>query len=65
MSVKEIELAITQLPPSEFSELMSWLEEYHAQVWDKQIEEDVEAGRLDRVLEQVKADIAAGLKKPL
>jgi hypothetical protein len=65
MSVKEIELAISQLPPGEFSELMSWLEEYHAQVWDKQIEGDLEQGRLDRVLEQVKADIAASLKKPL
>jgi hypothetical protein len=65
MSVKEIELAISQLPPSEFSELMSWLEEYHARIWDRQIEDDIEQGRLDKVLEQVKADIAAGLKKPL
>lgn len=65
MSVKEIEFAISQLPPSEFFELMSRLEEHHAELWDKQIENDLEQGRLDKVLEQVKADIAAGLKRPL
>jgi len=65
MSVKDIELAITQLPPNELAELISWLEEYHAQIWDKQVEDDLEQGRLDKVLDQVKADIAAGLKKPL
>jgi len=26
---------------------MSWLQDYHAQVWDKRIERDLEAGRLD------------------
>jgi hypothetical protein len=25
---------------------VSWLEDHHTQVWDKQIEEDLEAGRL-------------------
>jgi hypothetical protein len=53
MSVKEIETAITQLPPQELAELMNWIIEYHARVWDQKIEEDLEAGRLDAVLEAV------------
>ncbi len=50
MSVKEVKIAIAQLSPKELAELMAWLEEYHAQIWDKQIEEDLEAGRLDALL---------------
>ena len=47
MSVKEIESAITQLSAKDLAELMAWLENHHAQMWDKQIEDDLEAGRLD------------------
>ncbi len=53
MTVTEIESAIAQLPPKELAQLMIWLQEYHAQVWDKQIEEDLEAGRLDAILAEV------------
>lgn len=56
MSVKEVEIAIAQLSPKELAELMAWLEEYHAQMWDKQIEEDLEAGRLDALLAEVDAE---------
>ena len=53
MSVKEIEIAITQLPSADLVELMTWLENYHAEMWDKQIEEDLEAGRLYALLAEV------------
>lgn len=61
MSVKEIETAITQLSPTELADLMAWLAEYHAQEWDKQIEENLEAGRLDALLAQVNDEYDAGL----
>lgn len=44
MSVKEIEAAISRLPAKDVTELMSWLAEHHAAVWDKQIEYDLEQG---------------------
>lgn len=53
MSVQEIETAITRLSDHDVAELLAWLEEYHAQLWDEQIEHDAEAGRLDTLLEQV------------
>lgn len=65
MSVKEIENAITQLPPSEVAELSQWFEEFQAQVWDEQIERDSKAGRFDNLIEQAKAEYAAGRCKPL
>jgi len=65
MSVKEIEIAITQLPSADLVELMTWLENYHVEMWDKQIEEDLEAGRLDALLAEVDKEYDAGLGKPL
>ena len=65
MSVKEIEAAISQLPAKEVTELMSWLAEHHAQVWDKQIEYDLEAGHLDGLLAEVDREYEAGLAQPL
>jgi hypothetical protein len=65
MSVKEIEAAITKLSTKDVGALTEWLIEYHHQLWDKQIEDDLDAGRLDVVLEQVEKDYQAGLAKPL
>lgn len=65
MSVKEIENAIAQLPTAELVELMTWLVEYHHGEWDKKIEADLEAGRLDALLAKVDKEYEAGLAKPL
>ena len=65
MSVKEIETAITELPVNEVTELMSWLSEYHGEIWDRQIEDDIDAGRLDELLSEVDRDYQAGLARPL
>ena len=63
MSIKEIEIAITQLPPNEVTTLMSWLADYDAQLWDKQIEEDLDAGRLDSLLDEVDEEYHAGIAR--
>ncbi|MDQ2731218.1 MAG: hypothetical protein M3Y56_06130 [Armatimonadota bacterium] len=65
MSVKDIEEAIEQLPKSELTELMTWLEEYHHQTWDKQIEDNLDSGRLDLLLAAVEKEYKAGLSRPL
>ncbi len=52
MTVKEIEQAIEQLPRHELNELAAWFETYHAQVWDQQIENDLNSGRLDKLLNE-------------
>ena len=65
MTIQEIEAAIIKLPINELIELSTWLEEYQARVWDRQIEADLEAGRLDAILAEVDAEYKAGLAKPL
>lgn len=53
MSLKEIEAAITHLSAGDIAQLSAWLSEYHARLWDRQIEDDLEAGRLDLLLSEV------------
>ena len=65
MSITEIESAITQLPRKELADLMAWLRQYEAEAWDRQIEDDLEAGRLDRLLSEVEKEHKAGLARPL
>ena len=55
MSVQEIQAAISRLPTTELSALLAWLAEHHAHVWDEQIQHDLESGRLDAVLAEVKS----------
>jgi hypothetical protein len=65
MSIEEIETAITQLPAQEVKRLLAWLEDYHHRVWDRQIEGDLEAGRLDTLLSEVESEYQAGRAQPL
>jgi len=65
VSVAEIERAIEQLPPDDLAQLARWFEEFMAQAWDRQIEEDVQAGRLDALIRQAEQDFEAGRSQPL
>jgi hypothetical protein len=65
MSIAEIESAIVQLPRRELAELIAWLRQYETEIWDRQIEDDLNAGRLDRLLSEVDVEHEAGLARPL
>ena len=65
MGIREIEKAIVQLPAKDLDKLAHWLDDYRAQMWDKQIEEDLAAGRLDVLLTEVDKEYEAGLSRPL
>jgi hypothetical protein len=65
MSITEIEQAIAELSPEELVQFRQWFEEYFAQVWDKQIEEDTKSGRLDKLIAEANDEYEAGLSKPL
>lgn len=64
MSVTEIQAAITELTSDDLADLMNWLNDYQAELWDKQIDEDLQAGRLDAVLAEVDKEYEAGLAEP-
>ncbi len=65
MTVTEIESAIEKLPPNEVSKLSKWLEEFEARIWDKQIERDLQNGKLQNLIEEAEKDYAEGKYQPL
>ena len=65
MGILEIEDAIKKLPVEKVNELMNWLATYHAEIWDEQIANDLDVGRLDSILSEVEAEIAAGKSKSI
>ena len=64
-NVKSIEKALESLPPSELAEFRRWFAEFDASAWDKQIEQDVAAGRLDGMAAEALADYLAGSAREL
>ena len=58
--MKEIEDAISKLPAPELAEFREWFAEFDAAAWDRQIEDDVAAGRLDALAEEALRDLREG-----
>jgi hypothetical protein len=46
-TVEDIQRAISALPEDELTRLREWFEDIDAQAWDRQLEEDIRAGKLD------------------
>lgn len=51
-TIEEIEDAVKRLSPDKLAEFRAWFTEFDAQLWDRQIEHDVAAGKLDALAEQ-------------
>ena len=65
MSLREIETVVAQLPPADLAEFAQWFEEFQADAWDRQIEQDALAGRLDALGQQADREFEAGRCRPL
>jgi hypothetical protein len=63
--LEQIEKSIAALSDQELKELASWFEELRWQRWDRQIEDDSKAGRLDKLADEALADFNAGRTRPL
>ena len=63
--LEQIEQAIAALNPGEISKLAAWFDEFQESLWDQQIAEDADAGRLDDLAANALAAHKAGRTKPL
>jgi hypothetical protein len=59
-TVQEIEQAIRNLGPQDLAALRDWFAAFDAELWDRQLEQDVAAGRLDRLAEEALRDLGEG-----
>jgi hypothetical protein len=63
--VEKIEQDIQSLSPQELAQFRAWFLEYDWAIWDRQIERDAEAGRLDDLAAKALRDHKAGKTTPL
>lgn len=56
---------VSSLDPKDVRKLTEWMDEYNAELWDRQIEADAKAGKLNKLLENARKEIAAGKVRPL
>jgi hypothetical protein len=63
-TIQEIEVAIEQLPRDELFKLANWISSKFADEWDKQIQEDIKAGRLDHLAQNALSEFHAGRTTP-
>ena len=63
--IEKIEQEIQALSPEELAQFRAWFLEYDWAIWDRQIECDAEAGRLDDLAARALRDHAAGKSTPI
>lgn len=60
MSITEIKDAVMKLSTDELREFIEWIDELQESQWDKQIEEDLQAGRLDHLITEARKEFKEG-----
>jgi hypothetical protein len=65
MSLLELENKVSQLPQHELRAFQQWFENYLADQWDRQIEQDAASGKLDRLVERLGIDLDNDATTPM
>jgi len=60
MSVEELELVVSRLAADELALFSQWFDEFRAEQWDRQIEADVAAGKLEAAGRRADDDFESG-----
>lgn len=59
-TVQEIQEAVSHLRQEDLAAFRTWFAVFDAALWDKQLEADVNAGRLDELGQEALRDLAEG-----
>lgn len=63
--VEKIERDVQSLSTEELAQFRAWFAEFDWEAWDRQLERDVEAGKLDSLADEALRDHDSGRTKPL
>jgi hypothetical protein len=63
--LEQITKSVEALEGDDFKEFAKWFEELQADRWDRQIEADAKAGKLDRFADEALKELDAGRTRPL
>jgi hypothetical protein len=61
--IEDIAKAVEQLSPQDFAKFRAWFEEFEARVFDERIERDAHAGKLDKLIAEVRANHETGRRE--
>ncbi|MGI8966425.1 MAG: hypothetical protein ACR2H1_10120 [Limisphaerales bacterium] len=63
-TIPEVEKALRKMPVKDAWQVAGWLQHYLDKQWNQQIDEDITAGRLDKLAEKALDHYRAGRVKP-
>ncbi len=63
-TIAEVEKALRQMSIKDALQVADWLQRYLDEQWNKQIDEDIAAGRLDKLADKALDHYHAGRVKP-
>jgi len=58
--LETLERDVQSLTPEELAKFRAWLAEYDWQLWDRQLEQDIAAGKLDAMAAEALAEYERG-----
>ena len=63
--IEKVERQIEALSAEELAQFRAWFVEFDWAAWDRQLEADIRAGKLDQFIEKARDDHAKGKTTPL
>jgi hypothetical protein len=57
---EKIESQVKSLRPAELAKFRDWFLEFDAEVWDRKLQADSEAGKLEKLLAEARSDFSSG-----
>jgi hypothetical protein len=63
--LEELEKRIRNLAPEDLAKFRAWFVEFDHVLWDRQIDSDAKSGKLDRLVNEARADYKAGKAKKI
>lgn len=64
-ALEHLEQQVLQLSSEDLEKFRAWFLELDHQLWDKEIEADFRAGKLDRLINEARAELKAGKTREL
>jgi hypothetical protein len=65
MTLEELELKVSQLPPRDLAEFREWFLRFDGDRWDEQIEKDAGSGKLDSLALTALQEFRSGQTNPI
>lgn len=63
--IEQLTKKLSSLSPKDLAKFHAWLLEFDGRMWDRQIEADLKAGKLEPLIAEARVEIEQGKARPL